>query len=102
MVRSQLKKHQSWAAYAVRSLPSSGSRAQAPCHGVPALRADTLTGVRSHPPAHRAALTIGSLLPALLQCCQQPQDQAQAGEGSCQEQEDRAGKERGFQGQALS
>lgn len=63
---------------------------------------DTLLRLRSRPPAQRAALATGSLLPAPLQHCRWPQGRARAGAGSCQEQEDSAGKERGFQRQALS
>lgn len=105
MVRSRLKKHRRARLPGLSDLCPQGEHApRHPAMGsqVPALWDDNLLGVRSRLPAHRAVLAAGSLLPAPLQCCQQPQGQARAGVGSCQEQEDSAGKERGFQGQALS
>lgn len=102
-MRSWLKKHRRGGLPGLSDLCPQGEHAlRHPAMGsqVPAPWDDTLPGVRSHPPAHRAVLAAGSLLPAPLQCCRCPQGWARA--GSCQEQEDSAGKERGFQGQALS
>lgn len=79
-MRSQLEKHCRAGLPVPDHCPRGRHAPRHPATGsqVPAPRDNTLPGVRSHPPAHRAALAAGSLLPALPQRCQRPRGQARA------------------------